>query len=395
MTDPLGQSQVLPYLIGLSKTGYSFVILSFEKREKYIANKAKISEICTNNGIIWHPLMYTKRPPVLSTLWDIYRMKRRAYSLHKQYHFNHLHCRSHISSLAGDYLKRKSNIPFIFDMRGFYADERVDGKIWNIKNPIFKAIFQFFKKREKILLQNSVANISLTHAGKKIIHHWKGFENTPIDVIPCCADQKHFLRDNIDLKSKETWRIKLKMEESDFVISYLGSIGTWYMADEMFQFFNHLLKYKPQSKFLIITTEPQSLIDDYRIKHDIPQDKIIVQSAKRDEVPTLIDLSNISIFFIKPVFSKQASSPVKMGEILAMGIPIIANAGVGDVDSIIEETNCGILVEDFSSDAYNKAIEQIDSYVETDKSIFMKASQRYFSLEEGIESYRKIYDKIK
>ena len=34
MTDPLGQSQVLPYLVGLSEKGYKFTILSFEKKER-------------------------------------------------------------------------------------------------------------------------------------------------------------------------------------------------------------------------------------------------------------------------------------------------------------------------------------------------------------------------
>ena len=39
MTDPLGQSQVLPYLIGLTKEGYQFTILSFEKKERFINKK--------------------------------------------------------------------------------------------------------------------------------------------------------------------------------------------------------------------------------------------------------------------------------------------------------------------------------------------------------------------
>ena len=35
MTDPLGQSQVLPYLLELCKAGYSFTILSFEKKQRF------------------------------------------------------------------------------------------------------------------------------------------------------------------------------------------------------------------------------------------------------------------------------------------------------------------------------------------------------------------------
>ena len=32
MTDPLGQSQVLPYLAGLSKKGFRFHLISFENK---------------------------------------------------------------------------------------------------------------------------------------------------------------------------------------------------------------------------------------------------------------------------------------------------------------------------------------------------------------------------
>ena len=34
MTDPLGQSQVLPYILGLNKKGYQFTLVSFEKPER-------------------------------------------------------------------------------------------------------------------------------------------------------------------------------------------------------------------------------------------------------------------------------------------------------------------------------------------------------------------------
>ena len=34
MTDPLGQSQVLPYLEGLAKKNYAITLISFEKEER-------------------------------------------------------------------------------------------------------------------------------------------------------------------------------------------------------------------------------------------------------------------------------------------------------------------------------------------------------------------------
>ena len=43
-----------------------------------------------------------------------------------------------------------------------------------------------------------------------------------------------------------------------------------------------------------------------------------------------------------PVFSKKASSPTKMGEFLALELPIVTNGGVGDVSRIMYETAAGV-----------------------------------------------------
>ena len=88
MTDPLGQSQVIPYLSGLSKLGYSFSLISCEKKENYDANKSKIEKILLDNNIQWYPIQYTKKPPILSTLYDVFKIKKLAISLHKKNNFS-------------------------------------------------------------------------------------------------------------------------------------------------------------------------------------------------------------------------------------------------------------------------------------------------------------------
>lgn len=391
MTDPLGQSQVLPYLKGLSGKGIRIVLISFEKKERFEAAKSVIGDLCREAGIVWVPLMYTKKPPVLSTLWDVFKMKRTLLRLHRQYHFSLVHCRSHIPAIGGDYLKRKTGVPYLFDMRGFYADERVDGGLWKMSNPVLKMVYHYFKAKEKQFLKNSAATISLTEAGKKIIHGWEGFEHIPIEVIPCCADLGHFNRERVDAGQVEELRKKMGIASGDFVVTYLGSLGTWYLGDEMFRFFKQLRIHRPEAKFLLITPDSKSMIDTIAESNHIPATSIIVQQAKRSEVPALLMLSDISLFFIKPVFSKQASSPVKMGEILAMGIPIIANAGVGDVDSIIHDTQCGILIENFSEESFDRGISSIPEFLNATPTVFTNAAKKYYSLENGVESYYKIY----
>lgn len=394
MTDPLGQSQVLPYIIGLTKLNHRFTLLSFEKKERFADGKALIESICEKHAIDWQPMMYTKKPPILSTLWDVFRMKRKIRQVHKANPIDICHCRSHISSMGGRMLQQQKGIPFLFDMRGFYADERVDGGLWNLKNPIFKMVYTFFKKKEKDFLQNAFCSISLTQAGADIMHSWKGFENTNIQVIPCCADLDHFDGSKVDKKDIEQWRDKLGISPEQFVVSYLGSLGTWYMADEMFAFFKQLKTKYPNALFLFITPDRKQIIESYATKHQIDEKSLRVIKASRAEVPIIAKLSSISLFFIKPVFSKKASSPVKMGELLALGVPIVANRGVGDVDLIIEDTNCGILVDDFSQESYEKAILEIDAFIQKPSLVFTQAAEKYYSLKKGIDLYQKVYNEV-
>ena len=110
MTDQLGQSQVLPYIIELSKKGFRFTLISCEKKEKFEKNKDLIRAICSENNIDWQPIAYHKWPPVFSTIWDIYAIRKLALQLHIKKNFSLLHCRGYISSLVGLTFKRKFGI---------------------------------------------------------------------------------------------------------------------------------------------------------------------------------------------------------------------------------------------------------------------------------------------
>jgi glycosyltransferase involved in cell wall biosynthesis len=274
-------------------------------------------------------------------------------------------------------------------MRGFYADERVDGKIWNKKHYIFKHIYNYFKKKEGKFLQESNHVVSLTSAGKKEIESWNLPNQSPITVIPCCTDENLFRLNNIkDLKSN------LNIQNNDFIISYVGSIGTWYMLDEMLDFFIILKAKNKNSKFLFITKDNPSIITEKSREKGINKNDLIIQPSTREMMPSYIAVSHFSIFFILPVFSKKASSPTKMGEIMNLGIPIICNNGVGDVDEIMKQCMPELLIKDFTKEEYSRIIGLITNNYNTDKEKIISTSHQYYSLEKGVEKYKRIYNII-
>jgi len=394
MTDPLGQSQVIPYMQGLSKQGYHYTLISFEKRDAFEKHGTRIGELLKQSNIDWQPLRYTKKPPILSTMYDVYQLRKRALALHRQKHFSIVHCRSYISSLVGIEMKRKFGVKFLFDMRGFYADERVDGGLWNLSNPLYKRVYDFFKRKEKDFLTNADYTISLTEKGKKEIQSWPQIpgQPIPIQVIPCCADLEKFSPENVDQDKLRELRNSFNIGEKDFILGYLGSIGTWYMPEEMLDFFKCLLTEKPNARFMFVSNEPPSLILDMAKPKGINPDRFIFTSAPHYLVPTYLALSSVSIFFIKPVFSKRASSPTKQGEIMGVGIPYVCNGNVGDIDAILEDTKSGYVVNEFSEPVYKKVIDQLLHGVKLSPAKIREGAFKYYSLEEGVKKYKGVYE---
>jgi glycosyltransferase involved in cell wall biosynthesis len=391
MTDPLGQSQVLPYLKGLSEKGIEFHLISFEKEERFDKFRDHIQKICDDAGIHWYPLSYTKKPPLLSTIYDVQRMKRLAHTLHRQYTFSIVHCRSYISALVGAGMKKRFGTKFLFDMRGFWADERVDGKIWSLENPVFKTVYNYFKKKEIQFFKEADHVVSLTYNGKNEIESWPAFktEKPLIEVIPCCVDLELFDPEKIADTEKETLRSQLGIQPGDFILGYVGSIGTWYMLPEMLDYFKVLLNDRPNARFLFVTGEnPQSILTASQEK-GIPDGSLIITSCLHKDVPLHISIFDASIFFIRPTFSKKASSPTKQGEIMAMGIPLICNAGVGDTDLVVEKYGCGEVIQEFTQSAYKE-----NTSITFDKDRTIAGAKEFYGLEEGVRRYWGIYERL-
>lgn len=396
MTDPLGQSQVIPYLLGLCRFGYKFTILSCDKPDKFKENKDYVEGLIKGSFIEWVSIPYHKRPAVLSSMYDYWRLKQAAAQLQKKRKYDMVHTRPGIPTLVALWMKKKYGIRFLNDVRGFWADERVDGGMWDLKKPVFKKIYNFFKKHEYECLEKADHITCLTHAAKKEMLRWKNIKGQPlsIDVIPCSADLSLFNPGNIDVELKETFRNELGIKSEDIIVSYLGSIGGWYLTDEMMQFCKLLSVNIPNAKFLFISPHRHDQIAAAAAKHGLEEEKIITTHAQRHEVPALLSFSTYSIFFIKPCYSKISSSPTKHGEIMAMGIPVITNAGVGDVKEITEKYEAGIVLNDLSENSMKEAVIKLQSQSSFDKIKIRNGANEVYSLELAVEDYKKAYDKV-
>ena len=383
MLEPLGQSQVLAYQERLAAST-TVHLLSFEKPEDWAdkATRSSVRQRMDAAGIHWHPRGYHKRPSALATAYDILVGISTGLWVILRYRIRIVHARSYVAAVMALVLKRLTGAKFVFDMRGFWADERVDGGLWPQEGRMFR-VAKWFEQRF-LLAADHV--ISLTHAAVREMEKFPYLQHgmPPVTVIPTCADLDRF-------------RPKKQVDRNNgFVLGYVGSAGTWYQFDAVVACFAALLRLKSDARFLIVNRGEQDYIREHLMAGGVPLEAVEILSASHAEVPMLMAKMDAGVFLIKPVFSKQASAPTKLGEFLGCGIPCLTNRGVGDMVEILEGEKVGIAVDGFSPEALQVGLDRLLKLAETPgiTERCTAVAQQYFSLDEGVTSYKNVYQML-
>lgn len=389
LSDPLGQSQIIPYLIGLSSNSYCIHVFSCEKEKNLAKEKTRIESILKSNHIGWTYILYDENGSFLSRIGYVNSLTKLVKSHIRTFSVSLIHCRSYLAALIGLRFKQKHNIPFVFDMRGFWADERIDGNIWKRSNPVHLLLYRFFKTKEQQFLKYADAIVSLTEAGLQELNRVYPMllVSEKTSIIPCCTNTEVFDPNIITSKFPEG------ISPDDFYVIYTGSVGTWYYTKELIDCVFIWKSIIPGIKLLILTKDREALNE---ILQKLPQEKtdiVISESATYQEVPAYLKSAKASVFFIKPAYSKIASSPTKMAECWSMNLPIVTNAGIGDNNSFFKDNKGGVMIQDFTDAEYLKAGETLLQII-NERNNFRKLAQDGFDVKIAIDRYTAIYSKI-
>lgn len=397
MLDPLGQSQVIPYLRELSKLGVRFTLLSFEREGAFVndgpAKRAALRARLADDGIEWHWLRYHQRPSLPATIFDVANGVRYARRLVVRNEIELVHARSHIPATIALNLKRRFGLKLIFDVRGLMADEYVDAGHWQ-KGSV---PYRLTKRMEARALAAAEGIVTLTEAIWPMLQNWDALRNRPSvahEVVPCCADLELF---KFSEHARARRRSELKLENR-LVITYAGSIDGWYLTEQMADFFALVLKRRPDAHFLWLTPTRHERVRKLMRERQVSEANYTVLAAAPNEVPSYLSASDAGLAFIKPCFSKLASSPTKYAEYLGCGLPLIINAGIGDSDVLITEESVGALVGAFTSDDYGNAWDTIDTLLSDVNAMRTRSravAERLFDVSTvGARRYARLYEKV-
>jgi len=374
LEEPLVQSQVLPYLRLLVSKGFTFQLITFERKGEPSIPARKELE----NGIEWTPIAQTGgtvgRTKALFFAWRLVRRAIRA----KQIML--LHARSYIPAMIANRACRGTSVPWLFDMRGFWVDEKV------LKGNLrFGSItYRVLKSIERNLLQNCSAIVSLTRKAIPRLKEISRFsELPPYAVIPTCVDLDHFKNSP-----------KVREADDEITFGYVGSLGPGYASDDLSQILDYVLDTLPKSRALILSRSDPNLLKPLLDKLSRFGSRVQCTSASYEEMPQKIGEMDVGLSFITQHHSKDASAPTKIAEYLACGVFVISNRGIGDIDGILEEGNVGVSIkwpEDIEG-SVTLALAAVSEGSIRDRC--RSYAEEHFSVSEGAQKYADLYRQV-
>lgn len=386
LLEPLGQSQVLPYLKGLSRE-YRVTLITYEKAGDYADSEAVegAGEECASHGIRWLPQRFRAAPRLIAPLVNTVGMTWLAWREASGGKLEVIHARSYLPAFVAMLISRLTRTPFIFDMRALWPEELITAGRLRRDSMLHRLLVW----GERKALDRAAAVISLTEAAVGHLHEAYPEEmcGQRVMVIPTCADLERFCPAEEDRNEPPALRF--------------GCCGTvvsgWFRMDWLGSLFRAAADRWPDAEFEIVSRDPVDQVEKLSSDNGIPIEKTRIYSANPDDMPEILRRETVNVMlYAGGEISELGRSPTRMAEVLGCGRPVIANPGVGDVAAIIERYRVGVLMNSDEPAEISRVLDELEILLADPElpARCRRAAEEVFSLESGVSSYRDLYRAI-
>jgi hypothetical protein len=200
------------------------------------------------------------------------------------------------------------------------------------------------------------------------------------------------------IEAKTSHRVHTRLElglSTEPLMLYVGKFGGWYMTTEMVDFFAVARKSIPGLHFLVLTQSENDEIEQAFARREIRSGYTVSRAAPR-QLGNYLAAADFGLCFVRPAPSKVSSSPTKVGEYLAAGLPVICTSGIGDLDRLITP-DVGVLLQEHQENAYRVACERMIALLDDPRTCehCRAVARSELSLADvGVPRYRELYGLI-
>lgn len=408
MTEPLGQSQVLPYLTGLARRGAEIRIVAFESAKAKPDAIAALRERLAADKIDYRPLV---RSPAHDLGTKVFESSRAvlvglASALLKRPHI--VHARSYLPAAVADVVASLApRARLLFDCRGMLGDEYVDNGQWTTD----RLEYRLLKRFEQRVFRKASGVVVLTRALRRWLDEQRALgPRTNVEVIPCCVDLGRFAPDEA---SRIAAREELGVGDR-FVLLYSGSLGSWYLETEMAAFAAEMRAAlakravvgdgsappangaPPKLAVVVLSHSDATPFTSKLRAQGFTDDDLIVKNVPPAKMPYYLRAGDVGMSFIQSCFSKKGSSPTKVAEYLASGLVVALNGDIGDQADLGREEKACVVLPSYRqaalAEAASKAVALASVPYQERAGTTWRVARDHFGLEEvGVPRYERLY----
>ncbi|KPP97784.1 glycosyltransferase [Marinobacter sp. HL-58] len=379
----------LPIFRRLAEHGWEFHVLQFTWGDNQRLQRSH--QACAEAGVSYRAIQVWRRPVSLGSLFTAIKGARDIRRAVRDWNIDVVMPRSTLPLLASMRALRGKQMPMVFDADGLPLDERVDFGGMSPTGVVYRLLrdveAQGVRRSEVVLTRTSrAADILAARAGA-------GTSQERFFQVGNGRDASRFAP--LDACKRPQIRALLGIEIDAVLLVYAGSLGEQYCLTEMLEIFSNILLWRPDARFLILTGVPE--IGHLGVAaYAKLREKVIIRSVSPADVPNYLASADLGLALRRPMFSMQGVAPIKLGEYLLCGLPIIATRGIGDTGLINEDV--GYLVDDHGSNSLIGAATWFTDRVLKDREGFRSRAREIglqgHSLRASVDSYRQALERV-
>lgn len=212
--------------------------------------------------------------------------------------------------------------------------------------------------RLKTSIRKADMSICVSENLRKQLMEYSGLELNNTFIYPCCADIARFEQTSCPCNKEK------------IVVGYFGGFNKWQCIDTILDIFIELRK-KDSRFFLMLITN--SSTEPYKEKLEkIGKENYSIKGVPFNEIPENISKMDASFALRESRPLNIVSSPTKLSESLAAGVPIIVTKASGDYAEMLIDNKNGLLIEsiDYTADDIDRLYKFLLYVKENRKEVF-------------------------
>ena len=192
---------------------------------------------------------------------------------------------------------------------------------------------------ERICIRNSRYLIVVSEAMRA---HFARSSAVRAKVVPCSVDPLLLEQDE---RAGPEARRELMLADR-FVVAYSGSFFThWQQPEKLAEVFKEIKERIANSVFLVLTTDEVASVRDFLVREGLGETDFHIRRVAHADVPRYLVAADAGLLIRARDLVNQVACPVKFGEYLACGVPVLCTEGIGDISGIVRDHAVGLVID--------------------------------------------------